>query len=116
MPERVLRLFRGLLHGRPSAATPPARKPRWEPPPRDGKLRLNLGCGDKILPGYVNVDAATSRKGQEPDVLGDLRALPFPPGHADEILAVHVIEHFYPWDRPGATRSCATAGATPPPR
>jgi len=24
-------------------------------------MRLNLGCGDKILPGYVNVDVAESR-------------------------------------------------------
>ncbi len=97
MPERMLRLVRGFL-GRHRPAAAPARKARWEPPPRDGRVRLNLGCGDKILPGYINVDAAASRKGQVPDVLGDLRALPFPPGHADEILAVHVIEHFYPWE------------------
>lgn len=104
MPEHVLRLLRGLLAGRPAAspahspANSPGHKARWTPPPRDGKVRLNLGCGDKVLPGYVNVDAAPSRKGQVPDVLGDLRRLPFPPGHADEILAVHVIEHFHPWE------------------
>jgi hypothetical protein len=35
-------------------------------------MRLNLGCGDKILPGYVNVDVAESRAGKRPDVLCDL--------------------------------------------
>ena len=37
--------------------------------------KLNLGCGDKILPGYVNVDVAASRRGLKPDVLCDLHRL-----------------------------------------
>lgn len=74
--------------------------PRFEPPPDDGKIRLNLGSGDKNLPGYINVDVAPSRKGAEPDVLCDLRKLTFEDGYADEILAVHVIEHFYLWEVP----------------
>lgn len=74
------------------------KKLRWEPPPDDGKIRLNLGCGDKILPGYVNVDFAESRKGNKPDVIADLRVLEFGNEYADEILSVHVIEHFYPWE------------------
>ena len=74
------------------------RKIKWTPPPFDGRVRLNLGCGDKILEGYVNVDFAESRKGNKPDVIADLRALRFDPGSADEILSVHVIEHFYPWE------------------
>lgn len=61
--------------------------------------RLNLGCGDKLLPGYVNVDVAPSRAGVHPDVLCDLRRLePFPDGSADEVLAVHVIERFWRWE------------------
>lgn len=75
-----------------------ARRVRWVPPPADGKVRLNLGCGDKILGGYINVDFAQSRKGNTPDVIADLRAMSFEPGYADEILSVHVIEHFYPWE------------------
>lgn len=99
MPERLKRLVRGFLGlHKPPLASVLARKPRWEPPPDDGKVRLNLGCGDKILPGYINVDFAASRKGMAPDVIADLRALTFPAGHADEILSVHVIEHFYPWE------------------
>ena len=58
-------------------------------------MKLNLGCGDKILPGYVNVDVAESRAGKRPDVLCDLHRLtPFEDNSADEILSVHVVEHF----------------------
>ncbi len=64
-----------------------------------GSLRLNLGCGDKLLPGYINVDVAPSRLGVRPDVLCDLHQLtPFADNFADEILAVHVIEHFWRWE------------------
>jgi SAM-dependent methyltransferase len=61
--------------------------------------RLNLGCGDKILEGYVNVDVAPSRGGREPDVICDLHKLtPFESDSVDEILSVHVVEHFWRWE------------------
>lgn len=64
-----------------------------------GPVRLNLGCGDKRLAGYINVDAAASRKGVKPDVQCDIRNLDrFKGAIADEILAVHVIEHFHYWE------------------
>jgi len=62
-------------------------------------LKLNLGCGDKILPGYVNVDVAEARAGMRPDVICDLHDLvPFADSCADEILSVHVVEHFWRWE------------------
>lgn len=62
-------------------------------------VRLNLGCGDKILAGYVNVDVVASRAGKHPDVLCDLHDLSvFPDNHADEIMAIHVVEHFWRWE------------------
>jgi SAM-dependent methyltransferase len=62
-------------------------------------MRLNLGCGDKILPGYVNVDVVASRAGMRPDVICDLHDLaPFDDASADEILSVHVVEHFWRWE------------------
>lgn len=62
-------------------------------------VRLNLGCGDKVLEGYVNVDVAPSRRGMRPDVLCDLHDLrAFENDSADEILAVHVVEHFWRWE------------------
>ncbi len=62
-------------------------------------LRLNLGCGNKILPGYVNVDVAPARAGARPDVICDLRDLSrFDDDSVDEILSVHVVEHFWRWE------------------
>lgn len=62
-------------------------------------VRLNLGCGDKILPGYINIDTASERKDKKPDIVADIRDLrKIKTSIADEILAVHVIEHFYYWE------------------
>lgn len=67
--------------------------------PERALVRLNLGCGDKILPGYVNVDVVEARAGRSPDVLCDLHDLSvFPDNHADEIMAIHVVEHFWRWE------------------
>jgi hypothetical protein len=53
-------------------------------------LRLNLGCGAKKLPGFVNVD-----KFGEPDLRYDLEVLPWPwdDNSVAEILLNHVLEH-----------------------
>ena len=63
------------------------------------KVKLNLGCGDKIIPGYINIDAVSSRAGSKPDLIADIRDLKnVKTSIADEILAVHVIEHFHYWE------------------
>jgi SAM-dependent methyltransferase len=63
------------------------------------KIRLNLGCGDKILPGYINVDVVSERAGNKPDFVTDIRDLKgIPDSFADEVLAVHVVEHFWRWE------------------
>jgi ubiquinone/menaquinone biosynthesis C-methylase UbiE len=62
-------------------------------------IKLNLGCGDKILDGYINVDVAQVRAGRQPDIVCDIRELQqFQNNYADEILAVHVVEHFWRWE------------------
>ena len=62
-------------------------------------IKLNLGCGDKILDGYVNVDVVATRAGKQPDIICDLHSLNiFESNYADEILAVHVVEHFWQWE------------------
>lgn len=64
--------------------------------------RLNLGCGGKILPGWVNVDLPNNWAGSQPDVTADItKTLPFPDGHADEVMAIHVLEHFNRWQVDG---------------
>jgi SAM-dependent methyltransferase len=62
-------------------------------------IKLNLGCGDKLLEGYINVDLVEDRSGVKPDVNCDLRNLSvFESDYADEILSVHVVEHFWRWE------------------
>lgn len=53
-------------------------------------IRLNLGCADKILTGWVNVDITPG-----PEVtVADLRETwPWADGIVDEVLAADVIEH-----------------------
>jgi predicted SAM-dependent methyltransferase len=58
-------------------------------------VRLNLGCGKKLWPGFTNCDFPGNWSGEKPDVECDIRKLPFPDNYADEIHAIHVIEHFY---------------------
>lgn len=53
-------------------------------------IKLNLACGDLIFPGYINVDLYSEKA----DVKADVKQLPFPDDYADEILAMHIIEHF----------------------
>lgn len=52
--------------------------------------RLNLGCGEDVRSGYVNVDLRPLRG---IDVIADIRELPFEPNSVAEIMALDVFEH-----------------------
>lgn len=56
-------------------------------------VNLHLGCGEKHWDGWENVDF-----GGVADTKADLRKLPFPDNHADQAVAIHVVEHFHLWD------------------
>ena len=91
--KQWLALFESMNDKKTKPAMPPATRRK------KSLKKLNLGCGDKILPGYINVDVAGSRQGRKPDVLCDLRRLkPFADNEIDEILSVHVVEHFWRWE------------------
>ena len=55
-------------------------------------MRLNLGCGDAKLEGWVNVDRILTF---EPDVVHDLEQTPWPfdDDSCSEVLLNHVLEH-----------------------
>ncbi len=59
-------------------------------------MRLHIGCGDKILDGYVNVDLFG-----KPDVVCDLTIFPWPfeDNSADEIFSEHFIEHVIDYEQ-----------------
>lgn len=63
----------------------------------EGKLRLHLGCGEKIFKGYINIDFPQKQHNVlkvNADFYADIRALNFPPECIDEIRLHHVFEHF----------------------
>lgn len=51
-------------------------------------MKLHLGCGNKRFEGYLNIDL----QGSELDC--DIRKLPFDDEYSEEIVAIHVVEHF----------------------
>jgi len=55
-------------------------------------MKLHLGCGKRKLEGWLNCDLHDS------DLDFDIRVLPFDDDSADEIMAIHVCEHFYKHD------------------
>jgi GT2 family glycosyltransferase/predicted SAM-dependent methyltransferase len=60
----------------------------------NGALRLNLGCGQYPLPGFINIDQFEN---VNPDLVADALNLPYEVGTVDEIYAGHLLEHLT-WD------------------
>jgi predicted SAM-dependent methyltransferase len=61
--------------------------------PARGPQHLHLGCGEKYLSGFVNVDGNPFNR---VDLWLDLRnGLPFRAESVDSIYSTHVFEHFY---------------------
>lgn len=53
-------------------------------------IRVHVGCGDKYLPGAINCDRHDL---YHPDVVCEAFPLPFPTDYADELWAIHLLEH-----------------------
>jgi len=56
--------------------------------------KLNYGCGESNLEGYINVDIIENEL-VKPDKVADIKKgpLPFDDGYFEEILFLHCIEH-----------------------
>lgn len=59
-------------------------------------MRLNIGCGEKKMAGYVNVDLYGT-----PDVKCDLSNFPWPfdTNSADEVYSAHFLEHVHDYEK-----------------
>lgn len=55
-------------------------------------MKLNYGCGETKLEGYVNIDIEPSTK---PDLIHDIRKAPLPyeDNSVEDVLCLHNIEH-----------------------
>lgn len=68
------------------------------------EIKLNLGSGGRPLKGWINIDnydyekEDTSRSGSVYDIKMDIRNLDVEDESVDQILLVHVIEHFVRWE------------------
>lgn len=60
-------------------------------------MRLNIGCGDRRLPGYVGVDVVPRSAA---DLLAPAHEILLPNDCADEVLAIHLVEHVFAWEVP----------------
>jgi SAM-dependent methyltransferase len=61
------------------------------------ELKLHLGCGEKYLEGYVNIDYPPEEHtvmAAKADVYQDIRTLEYDEGTVEEVRSHHLFEHF----------------------
>ena len=65
-------------------------------------MKIHLACGRHVLDGWVNVDLVKHPSAKkDPELLGvNVDSLPFDDCSADEIMGIHIFEHFYQWEIP----------------
>lgn len=62
-------------------------------------LKVNVGCGSRVMDGWVNCDIAHNPDApRKPEILCDARVIPLPDGCASTLQAIHIFEHFYRWE------------------
>jgi predicted SAM-dependent methyltransferase len=61
-------------------------------------MKLNIGCGQRCFDDYMNIDLDERKDTKYPYLKADALNIPLDNAVADEILTVHIFEHFWPWD------------------
>lgn len=71
-------------------------------------MKINFGCGKRVWAGFYNIDAIHNPGAERaPELLHAIRftpdgqvenPIPLADGCADELYAMHVIEHVYRWE------------------
>jgi predicted SAM-dependent methyltransferase len=65
-------------------------------------MKIHLACGRHILDGWTNCDLEKHPGAKrDPDIFCDVSKVPLDDGIADELLSVHILEHFYQWEVAG---------------
>lgn len=59
-------------------------------------LKLHLGCGEKLLPNYVNIDRRDLPGVDRVDDIGTLAE--YEPNSVEEIFCCHALDHFTRWE------------------
>lgn len=57
-------------------------------------MRINLGCNEWNLEGFVNIDHVHQFPRIQPELVANALRLPFADETIDEIYAGHILEHF----------------------
>lgn len=64
-------------------------------------MKIHLACGKHILEGWTNCDIQRHPSApRDPDILCDVKQIPLDDQVADELMAIHIFEHFYLWEIP----------------
>jgi predicted SAM-dependent methyltransferase len=66
-------------------------------------MKLHLGCGKVILPGFTNIDVRGEVGVNGIDIVGPVDVLGFPDSSVDLIYACHVLEHLHRVLKPEGT-------------
>jgi SAM-dependent methyltransferase len=71
------------------------QKKKKTPSPK-GPFRLNLGCGDDIRDGFINIDLIDAADLKiDLETVGREKKLPYPDGSVELTLCSHILEHLH---------------------
>jgi predicted SAM-dependent methyltransferase len=64
-------------------------------------MRINVGAGGRRISGWTGVDVVPRPAA---DIVAPADKIPLEDGSCDEIMAIHLVEHFLPWELPAVLK------------